>query len=115
MRRDAVMLAILVLLPAAMAAGSYPVRSARARSAILLRTALVHVALVLTLWGRPGATSFGGWLEADSLGLVVLTLTSTLFVAVAHYAAGYLRTERAPGGRAFVSCMLSFLAAASLV
>jgi hydrogenase-4 component F len=109
------MLASLVLLPAVLAIAAYPIRSARVRSIILAGTALVHVVLVAMLWTRPGSTSFGGWLEADALGLVVLTLTSVLFLAVVHYAVGYLRTERAPGGRAFVSCMLSFLAAATLV
>jgi hydrogenase-4 component F len=40
---------------------------------------------------------------------------SVLFLAVAQYAVGYLRGESPRGGRAFASCMLAFLAAASLV
>jgi hydrogenase-4 component F len=38
-----------------------------------------------------------------------------LFLAIAHYAVGYLREASARGGRAFASCLLAFLAAASLV
>ena len=40
---------------------------------------------------------------------------SVLFLAIAHYAIGYLREENPRGGRAFATCMLGFLAAASLV
>jgi hydrogenase-4 component F len=108
----------LVIAPASGAAIAYPLRSARARSVVLIITALLHTALVGVVWLRPGVAAPGGWLVVDSLGLVVLTLVSVLFLAVAHYAVGYLRTDasrRPRGGRAFVSCMLAFLAAASLV
>src|SRR5439155_17193984 len=56
-----------------------------------------------------------GWLAEDALGLVILPLVSVLFLAIAHYATGYLREENPRGGRAFATCMLGFLAAASLV
>ena len=46
---------------------------------------------------------------------MVLTLVSLLFLAVASYTVGFLRTETPRGGRAFVSCLLAFLAAATLV
>ena len=38
-----------------------------------------------------------------------------LFFVLAAYAVGYLRVENPRGGRLFVSCLLAFLAAASLV
>ena len=113
-----VTLLALVIAPALGAAIAYPLRRARARSVVLVITALVHTALVGVVWARPALSAAEGWLVVDSLGLVVLTLVSVLFLAVAHYAVGYLRADATPrprGGRAFVSCMLAFLSAASLV
>ena len=108
----------LVIVPALGAGIAYLLRSARARSAVLMIAALLHTALVGLVWLRPTLSAAGGWLVVDALGLVVLTLVSALFLGVAHYAVGYLHTDaprRPRGGRAFVSCMLAFLAAASLV
>jgi hydrogenase-4 component F len=113
----AVLLA-LVLLPALGGGVAYLLRSPRARSVVLVALAFVHTVLVALVWARPGASAAGAWLVADPLGVVVLTLVSVLFLAVSHYTVGYLREDRAPrarGGRAFVSCLLAFLAAATLV
>jgi hydrogenase-4 component F len=104
--------------PALGAAVAYPVRSARVRSAVLIIAAVLHTTLVGVVWTQPALHAAGGWLVVDPLGLVVLTLISVLFLAVAQYAVGYLRADaarRPRGGRAFVSCMLAFLAAATLV
>ena len=117
MTRSSILLA-LVILPALGAALAYALRSARARSVALISTALVHTVLVGVIWFDPALSAAGGWLVVDPLGLVVLTLVSVLFLAIAHYAVGYLRVEaarRPRGGRAFASCMLAFLAAATLV
>jgi hydrogenase-4 component F len=105
-------------LPAIAAGAAYLLPSMRRRSTVLLASAVVHSALVLALWLRPGQRALGGWLAADDLGRVVLSLVSLLFLAVAQYAVGYLRTEGtrgAMGGRVFVSFMLVFLASATLV
>jgi hydrogenase-4 component F len=113
-----VTLLMLVGAPALGAAIAYPIRSARVRSAVLVITAALHTTLVGVVWTRPALDAAGGWLVVDPLGLVVLTLISVLFLAVAHYAVGHLRADaarRPRGGRAFVSCMLAFLAAATLV
>ncbi|HEY7408772.1 MAG TPA: proton-conducting transporter membrane subunit [Gemmatimonadaceae bacterium] len=104
----------LILAPALAAALAY-LLPAVGRGVLMIGTALVHVALVGTLWVTPGEQAFGGWIAEDPLGRVILTLVSVLFLAVAHYAVGYLRVENPRGGRAFASCMLGFLAAASLV
>ena len=68
---------------------------------------------LLWIW-RPEAGT-GAWLAMDPLGLVVLTVVSVLFLAVAVCTIGYSSTDRWWGGRAFVSCLLAFLAAATLV
>ncbi len=81
----------------------------------LLGAAGIHLGMVGSLWLRPAGPALGGWLAVDALGLVVLSLVSVLFFVLAAYAVGYLRVENPRGGRLFVSCLLAFLAAASLV
>ena len=109
------LLLALILVPAFGAAAAYALRSAKARSALLTAVAVLHTAVVAMLWARPQGASLGGWLAVDALGLIVLSLVTILFLAVAHYARGYMRQGRVRGGRAFASCMLAFLAAATLV
>ena len=108
----------LVIVPALGAALAYVLRSARGAVRVLIGAALLHTALVGRSCGcaRRCRRSAGGS-SPTPLGRVVLTLVSVLFLAVAHYAVGLPATTRraARGGRAFVSCMLAFLAAASLV
>lgn len=109
------LLLTLILVPALVATLSYVVRRPAVRSRLLVAAALVHVMLTGYLWLHPGATALNGWLAADSLGMIVLSLVSLLFLGVAHYATGYLLHDRVHAGRVFVSCLLGFLAAATLV
>jgi hydrogenase-4 component F len=108
-------LLLLILLPAAASGVAYLVRAARVRSVLLIGTALLHLVLVGSLWGNPMATALGGWLAIDPLGLLVLSVVSVLFLVIAVYAVGFLRTEPPRGGRVFVTGLLAFLAAATLV
>jgi hydrogenase-4 component F len=107
-------LLVLILIPALAAALAY-LLPAFGRRVLLVGAAVLHLGLVLLLWVAPGDQALGGWLAEDALGRVILTLVSVLFVAVAHYAVGYLREDDARAGRAFASCMLGFLAAATVV
>ena len=109
------LLIAIVVLPALAAAAAYMVADRGRRSALLVAAAALHLALVAALWLTPDRSAFDGWLAVDALGLVVLSLQSVLFAAVASYALGFLRTEKPRGGRAFVSCLLVFLCAVSLV
>jgi len=108
-------LALLVILPVLAAAAAYANRSGRLRSVWLLAAATAHLGLTISLWVAPGGPEFAGWLAIDALGLVILTIVSILFAVVAVYAVGYLSIESPRGGRAFVSCLLAFLATTSLV
>lgn len=105
----------LILLPVAAGLLAYLSRNARIRNAVLVGTAALHSIGVALLWTRQGLTAAGGWLAVDALGLTVLTIVSILFLAVSTYALGFLRIERQRGGRVFVTGLLGFLAAASLV
>lgn len=109
----------LVLVPALGAALAYWLRGGRARSAVLLSCGVLHVILVAALWSQGDSVSaLSGWLATDALGRVVLTLVSVLFLTVAYYSVGYHAERAARGarrGRVFESCVLAFLAAASVV
>ena len=114
------MLFALVLLPALGALGAYALRGGTRgavayRTAWLVGVAALHVVLVADAWIDPPAPVLHGWLALDALGLVVLTTVSGLFAVVTVSAVGYLRHENPRGGRAFTSCLLAFLASASLV
>ena len=109
------LLSLLILLPAAAGVSAYFIRALRLRSAFLVGTGVLHLVLVGSLWVTAVAPEFGGWLAIDPLGLLVLSLVSILFLVIAVYTVGFLRTEPPRGGRVFVSGMLGFLAAATLV
>ena len=109
------LLTAIVLLPAIAAVISWFAAERAPQLKILLAAAAAHVALVALLWRAPGHSAFNGWLAADALGLLVLTLESALFLVVATYTTGYLPTGKPRGGRAFVSLLLAFLSAVSLV
>jgi hydrogenase-4 component F len=118
----------LVLLPALAGCLAFALRARRAREGVLVGTALVHAGLVaLAAHTRPGPM-LDGWIGLDALGLLFVGIVSTLFLAVAFYAVGYLRRE--PHARhdleedfwvsnepesVFVGCLLLFLASMSLV
>jgi len=108
-------LVALIAVPALAALGAYAHRAAKWRAPWLVLGALVHLGLVAFAWRFPAGPAFEGWLALDSLGLIVLSTVSVLFAVVASYTVGYLRREDPRGGRGFVSGLLAFLAAASLV
>lgn len=109
------LLLALLIVPLAGAGLAYVLPRRAARLGTLLAASFAHLAMVASLWRFPGAPALGGWLEADPLGLIVLTLVSVLFAAVASYAVGFTKQETPRGGRLFVGCLLGFLAAMSLV
>src|SRR6266705_1776809 len=104
-----------MILLALIAVPAYAHRAAEWRTPWLVLGALLHLVLVAVAWGSPVEPVLQGWLALDALGLIVLSTVSLLFAVVASYTVGYLRRESPRGGRAFVSCLLAFLAAASLV
>jgi hydrogenase-4 component F len=107
----------LIAVPLLGALGAYLHRGRSYRTTWLVGTALIHALLVTVIWRDGGAPppALGGWLAVDALGLIVLSVVSAVFLVVSLYAVGYLRREDPRGGRVFVSCLLLFLAATSLV
>jgi hydrogenase-4 component F len=106
---------LLVLVPLVAAALAYPLRGIRAQTGLLFAVAVAHALGVGSLWVRPVGGSSGSWLRADDLGLLVLTVVSVLFLAMSLAASASARSATPRGGRAFVTCLLAFLSATSLV
>jgi len=110
-----VILAALLTVPAAAGGLALLAPQIAARRAILVAAAFAHLSLVAALWLRPVALDSRAWIGVDSLGLLVLSLLSLTFAAVACYAIGYLPRQRPRAGRAFVGCLLLLLGAGTLV
>ncbi|MDD5153610.1 MAG: proton-conducting transporter membrane subunit [Desulfovibrionales bacterium] len=119
----------LVLIPAAAALACFVIRYDALRRALLVATALAHLAMTAASWMKRPVPALGGWLAVDAGGLVFLSITSVLFLASALYALGYLKRE--PHGErkdfeegvlftnapeaVFTGCLLFFLATMTLV
>lgn len=76
-------------------------RGRRVPGVLLAAVAASHLALVASLWIAPAQPELNGWLAVDPLGIVVLSLTSVLFLVTVVYAVAYVR--RAPP--AAVGCL----------
>ncbi len=122
-------LQLLVFLPATAGILAFLVRRVRLRRALLALVAAAHASLVLSLWFAPAQPTWHGWLALDATGLLFLSITSGLFLAVAVYAVGYLGREQ-HGDRTdfqegllfsnapeavFIGCLLFFLASMAFV
>ena len=124
------MLLAILLVPVLAGLLAFILHSATQQRALLLLTAVIHAALTGAVWRRAPAALLDGWIALDPVGRLVLTLTSTLFLACAVYSVGYLRQEAQTGVRPdfqerftfanapdarFVGAMALFLAAMSVV
>lgn len=123
------MIAWLVLLPTVAGVSAFFLRSSAWRRALLVGVALAQAVSTAAAWWHRPQPILDGWLALDATGLLFLSITSGLFLAVAVYAVGYLRIEsghrladpeegflfdNAPEA-VFIGCLLLFLAAMTLV
>jgi hydrogenase-4 component F len=96
------------------------------RRALLVGAAMTHFVLVLCAWRATlPLTAANGWVAVDAASLLVLSISSFLFLAASFYAIGYLKTSHQPPvrdflegfefsnrpERIFIGCLLLFLAA----
>jgi hydrogenase-4 component F len=109
------LLLALILLPAATGAVAWLAPSARWRPRLLLGLAAIHVVGTASLWWTQDRPAPEGWLNVDALGLIALTVVSVVFLAVSLYSVRFLENAKVQGARVFITCLLAFLAAASLV
>jgi hydrogenase-4 component F len=119
----------LILVPGTAGACAFLPLPVHLRRMLLPAAAILHLALVLGAWQCTGLTAAGGWLAIDAGGLLFLTICSTLFLAAALYAIGYLHNDtKEPirdylegfhfGNRPegiFIGCLLLFLSTMSAV
>jgi len=119
------MIPALILLPLFGGVAAFLLRSDSLRRALVVGSVVAHAFLVAScLWRRPPPV-WAASLALDAAGLLFLTITSVLFVAVTVYGVGYLaRVSSHPakktGGRfspeaVFSGCLLLFLATVTLV
>jgi len=119
----------LLFLPWLAGALAFVLRGPAARRALLLGTALGHLALTGAAWVRPPSVDPKAWFAPDAPGLLFLTIVSVLFLATAIYGLGYLAREAGAAHRdfeegflfsnepegVFVGCLLCFLGAMTWV
>jgi hydrogenase-4 component F len=123
------MIAALILLPIAGGLLAYGLKPTGPRRALFLLTAAGHFVLTIIIWIQRPAVILDGYLRLDALGLLFLSITSTLFLVVAIYALGYFRREdwgtrqdfqegdlfTNARERTFTCCLLLFLGMMTLV
>ncbi|HOS03393.1 MAG TPA: proton-conducting transporter membrane subunit [Candidatus Hydrogenedentes bacterium] len=119
----------LVLLPAAAGGLAFLIRPDAPRRAMLVCVAIAHACMTAAVWRVSTQPVLNGWIAMDAQGLVFLSITSALFLAVSVYAIHFLRNEQhgmrhdleedllfanAPEA-VFTGCLLLFLATMTLV
>ena len=109
------MLLVLILLPLFVAALIPFTPNNRSRVACLITVALFHLGWVISFWKFAPEVQAQGFLSLDVLGLLVLSIVSVLFAMVSLYLIGYLKPEGEGSNRMFISCLLIFLSAMTLV
>ncbi|HJW43946.1 MAG TPA: proton-conducting transporter membrane subunit [Geothrix sp.] len=106
---------LLILLPFSAAGLAFAVSSARLRAWILPAVGLLHLGILsvaLMGWRTLPATA---WFGLDALGGWVLLVISVLFCICAFYAPAYLALRPDRDHRVLSTCLLAFLALASLL
>ena len=105
---------LLVGVPFAAALASLAVGDER-RPWVLPFACTLHASIVFVCWQRLPEPAAGGWLALDSLGLLVLTVSSALLLGCSVYCLDYLRLRRSRDNRLFTACLAVILGAVSLV
>ncbi len=121
---------ILIFLPIFAGLLCFFIKNFVFRASILISVSVLHLAFSLfALFFLDNNTCFGSMLGFDRIGLLLLCLTSLLFLFSAIYAVGYINEHKEATARddaegfifpdsphhIFLSCMLFFLSAMTLV
>lgn len=108
------MLAALILFPLALLPVALVAPWYRVRSWLLPLAGSVHLLLVIVALGTVADAPAEAWVGLDPLSRLVLLATSPLYLGCAFYAVDYLEMRRDRGNRVMVPCLLVFLAALTL-
>jgi hydrogenase-4 component F len=108
----------LVVGPALLGGVAMVWRRPRAQTSLLVAGAVLHAALTASLWLVRPPPLRAGLLAADDVGLLFLSILSTLFLPIAVYAVQYLLDgthDEATAAHRFAPCLLWFVSTMSLV
>ncbi len=87
------MILTILLLPVFAGIITFLLKNARIRRGLLVLTATGHTILTCQMVLHRPDPAMGGWLLLDSIGVIFLSITSVLFLAVSVYAVGFLANE----------------------
>ncbi len=82
---------------------------------ILLVAALLHLQLTIMAWLNKLPPYFPDYFSVAPEGLLVLIVTSFIFLFISIYAISYMRETEMKSENIFISCMLLFLGTMSMV
>ncbi len=105
----------LVVIPFIIGLLALAVKSENLRPWLLPLGCAIHSSIVAACWRRLPEASAGGWFFMDSLSLLVLSLSSAIFLLCSIYCLEYLRLRREQSNRLFTACLSFVLGAVSLV
>ncbi|MBI4375132.1 MAG: hydrogenase [Elusimicrobia bacterium] len=75
----------------------------------------IHSSIIVACWRNLPEPAVSGWFYIDALGLLVLSLSSALFLVCSVYCLEYLRLRQERTERLFTACLCFILGAVSLV
>ncbi len=105
----------IILIPVLAAVIALLVTSNTLRPWVALIAGAMHLILTVTILATGPAPILGGWVGLDPPGKLTLLLISTLFLLCSIYTVGYLRYRTERSNRILISCLLAFLAGATLI
>lgn len=108
------MIEIIFLLPVLSGLAAFALPSGMGRI-LLLATALFHLQLTVMAWMELLTPSFPAFFAASPEGLLVLLVTSFVFVCISIYAFSYIKETEMENVAVFICCMLLFLGTMSMV
>ena len=107
------MLELVFLLPFCTGAAALflPVRIGRIA---LVASALLHLAVTTLCWLRPFAPALPAYFGGSPAGMLVLLVTSFIFLFISWYGVLYMREQEMRSEPIFIGCMLLFLGTMSM-
>ncbi len=81
---------------------------------VLVLTALLHLQLTFLAWLQPLTALFPGYFGSAPAGLLVLLVTSFIFVFISFYGIFYMKEQEMQSEPIFIGCMLLFLGTMSM-
>src|SRR5262245_3522530 len=105
---------LLIICPLVLAVINVLLPSPGMRGWMVLIAGSLHLVLVAIALFTPSVGAFGGWLELDRLGRVVLLQTSIVYFVASLYTPAYLALRKERNNRTFTTALITFLAMISL-